>query len=51
LNGNDLKALGYKPSPQFKQLLEAVLGATLDGIVSNKSEAVAFIANFPKSAD
>jgi tRNA nucleotidyltransferase (CCA-adding enzyme) len=51
LNGNDLKALGYKPSPQFKQLLEAVLGATLDGIVSNKSEAVAFIASLTKSAD
>jgi tRNA nucleotidyltransferase (CCA-adding enzyme) len=51
INGNDLKALGYKPGPQFKQLLEAVLGATLDGIVSNKSEAVAFIASLTKSAD
>jgi tRNA nucleotidyltransferase (CCA-adding enzyme) len=51
LDGNDLKALGYQPSPQFKELLDLVLAATLDGIVSNKSEAVAFIASLTKSTD
>jgi tRNA nucleotidyltransferase (CCA-adding enzyme) len=51
MDGNDLKALGYQPGPQFKQLLAAVLAATLDGIVSNKSEAMAFIASLAKSAD
>jgi tRNA nucleotidyltransferase (CCA-adding enzyme) len=43
--------LGYQPGPGFKSLLAAVLGATLDGIVSNKSEARAFIARLTKSAD
>jgi tRNA nucleotidyltransferase (CCA-adding enzyme) len=51
IDGNDLKALGYQPGPGFKSLLAAVLGATLDGIVSNKSEARAFIARLTKSAD
>ena len=32
LNGNDLKELGYKPSPQFKQMLDDLLAATLDRI-------------------
>lgn len=30
LNGNDLKALGYKPGRQFKQILDELLAATLD---------------------
>ncbi|MGB3401709.1 MAG: CBS domain-containing protein [Microcoleaceae cyanobacterium] len=48
LNGNDLKALGYKPSQQFKQMLEDVLAATLDGFVSDNTEAEAFIlSNYP----
>jgi len=49
IDGNDLKALGYQPGPQFKSLLAAVLGATLDGIVSNKSEAMAFIARLTRA--
>ena len=31
LNGNDLKTLGYKPGRQFKQILDELLAATLDG--------------------
>ena len=44
LDGNDLKALGYKPSPQFKAILEALIAATLDGVLSNRAEAEAFVA-------
>ncbi|HEY9838147.1 MAG TPA: CBS domain-containing protein, partial [Vampirovibrionales bacterium] len=29
LNGNDLKALGYKPGPHFKTILDSLLAATL----------------------
>ncbi|MBW4682679.1 MAG: CBS domain-containing protein [Microcoleus vaginatus WJT46-NPBG5] len=36
LNGNDLKALGYKPGPQYKEMLDALLAATLDGIIDNR---------------
>ena len=39
LNGNDLKQLGYKPSPQYKQILEDLLMAKLDGIVCDRTEA------------
>jgi tRNA nucleotidyltransferase (CCA-adding enzyme) len=44
LDGNDLKALGYKPGPQFKAILEALIAATLDGVLSNRTEAEAFVA-------
>ena len=43
LNGNDLKKLGYKPSPQFKQMLDDLLAATLDRKITNRQEAEAFI--------
>jgi tRNA nucleotidyltransferase (CCA-adding enzyme) len=44
LDGNDLKALGYKPGPQFKAILEALIAATLDSGLSNRAEAEAFVA-------
>lgn len=43
LNGNDLKKLGYKPSPLYKEILDTLLAATLDGIVTNSQEAEALI--------
>jgi len=48
LDGNALKQLGYKPGKQYKQILDAVLIATLDGDVKNRSEAEAFVqTHFP----
>jgi len=44
LNGNDLKKLGYKPGPQYKQMLEDLLAATLDGNIQNQAEAQEFLA-------
>ncbi|MBE9227090.1 CBS domain-containing protein [Phormidium sp. LEGE 05292] len=50
LNGNDLKALGYKPGKQFKEILDALLTATLDDKIDSKESAEAFIAeHFPLS--
>lgn len=43
LNGNDLKKLGYKPSPIYKQMLEELLIATLDKKITNRTEAEALI--------
>ncbi|MDJ0743404.1 MAG: CBS domain-containing protein [Xenococcaceae cyanobacterium MO_167.B27] len=43
LNGNDLKKLGYKPSPAYKQMLEDLLVATLDNKITNRDEAEALI--------
>jgi tRNA nucleotidyltransferase (CCA-adding enzyme) len=48
LNGNDLKKLGYKPGPQYKQILDDLLTATLDREVSDKSSAEEFLKeNYP----
>ena len=45
LNGNDLKKMGYKPGPQYKQILDDLLTATLDREVSDKSSAEEFLNN------
>ncbi|WP_066381334.1 CBS domain-containing protein [Anabaena sp. CA = ATCC 33047] len=44
INGNDLKKLGYKPGPQYRQMLDDLLAATLDGVIKNQAEAEAFLA-------
>lgn len=43
LNGNDLKTMGYPPGRQFKQILDRLLTATLDGEVSDRPSAEAFV--------
>ncbi|MBP0018876.1 MAG: CBS domain-containing protein [Cyanobacteria bacterium SBLK] len=43
LDGNDLKQLGYKPGPQYKQILDELLYATLDGIIRDRADAKAFL--------
>ncbi len=48
-NGNDLKKLGYKPGPQYRQILDNVLAATLDGVIKDRTEAEEFLAqHYPK---
>jgi len=48
LNGKALKALGYQPSEQFKQILEALTTATLDGEIRDRAEAEVFLQHhFP----
>lgn len=48
LDGNDLKALGYKPGPHFKSMLDAILAATVDGEIRERAHAEAFLKkNFP----
>ena len=46
LNGNDLKEMGYKPGREFKLMLDAILVATLDGEVSDRSDAKNFLARY-----
>ncbi len=43
LTGHDLKMLGYQPGAQYKQILDAILVATLDGRVHNRQQAIDFI--------
>ena len=44
LDGNALKQLGYKPGPQYRRILDALLAATLDQVIQNESDAKAFVA-------
>nr|WP_322657948.1 CBS domain-containing protein [Dendronalium sp. ChiSLP03b]MDZ8204244.1 CBS domain-containing protein [Dendronalium sp. ChiSLP03b] len=49
LNGNDLKKLGYKPGPQYRQILDDLLTATLDGLIGDRTEAEEFLVqHYPK---
>lgn len=43
LTGDDLKALGYRPGPQFREILQAVEDAQLEGRLSGRAEAIAFV--------
>jgi len=48
VGGDDLIAAGYAPGPQFKAILETVEDAQLEGRLSNKGEAMEFVARqFP----
>jgi tRNA nucleotidyltransferase (CCA-adding enzyme) len=44
LDGNDLKKLGYKPGPQYRQMLNDLRDATLDGVISDHAQAKEFLA-------
>ena len=50
LNGNDLIAAGYRPGPEFKEMLAAVEDAQLEGSISTKEEALAFVASLRSGA-
>jgi poly(A) polymerase len=43
ITGDDLIAAGYKPGPQFKELLTVVEDAQLDGSISTKEEAMELV--------
>ncbi len=50
LNGNDLKALGYKPGPAFKRMLDDLLAAALDGHLGDRASAISFLGqHYPQS--
>jgi poly(A) polymerase len=42
LTGDDLRAAGLKPGPQFKQILQAVRDAQLNKLVHTSEEALEF---------
>ncbi len=51
ITGADLIAAGYKPGPQFKELLTAVEDAQLEGTISTKEEAMALVRGKKLTAD
>lgn len=51
LTGRDLMAMGYKPGPDFKTMLNDLLDARLDGAVKTKEDEIAYIQdNYPLDA-
>ena len=48
VTGNDLIDVGYEPGPRFKEILEAVEDAQLEGRLQSREEALHFVAReFP----
>ncbi len=48
INGGTLKQLGYKPGPQFRDILSAVHAATLDGELTSAEAATNYVlAHYP----
>lgn len=43
ITGNDLIAMGYEPSPAFSRILEALEDEQLEGRISTKDDAMAYI--------
>jgi len=44
LRGDDLIAQGYKPGPVFKQILQAVEDAQLEGSIQSREQALQLVA-------
>jgi poly(A) polymerase len=50
VTGNDLIAAGYEPGPHFKEILEAVEDAQLEGRLESREQAMEFVAReFPRA--
>ncbi len=50
ITGEDLIALGHEPGPVFKKILRAVEDLQLDGVLSNRKEAIQHVVKaFPRS--
>jgi len=43
VTGEDLKEMGYQPGPLYKEILQAVEDAQLDGALGDHEQAVAFV--------
>ncbi len=51
LNGRDLIDLGLRPGPRFKDILTAVEDAQLDGQVSSREAALAWVRQYVRDAE
>jgi poly(A) polymerase len=50
LTGQDLMAMGYRPGPQFKTILQAIEEAQLEGTLLTREQAIAYLGQkFPVS--
>ena len=51
VSGRDLIEMGYRPGPQFREILDAVRDAQLEGTLDSREAGVAFVRErFPAAA-
>ena len=43
LNGDDLRRMGYKPGPEFRIMLNELLGARLDNLIETREDEIALL--------
>jgi tRNA nucleotidyltransferase (CCA-adding enzyme) len=43
LTGRDLQSMGLQPGPQYKKILDNLLDARMDGVVTTEAEERAFV--------
>ena len=45
MSGRDLIALGWKPGPEFKKILDAVQVRQLEGLLTSREQAMDWVAS------
>ena len=46
IKGKDLKKMGHEPGPVYREILQAVLDAKLNGQVKTRSDELVFVKNY-----
>jgi len=46
VTGKDLKKLGFKPGPIYREIMQAVLHAKLDGLVKTRNDELVFVNDY-----
>ncbi len=51
ITGDDLIAAGYRPGPEFREMLDALMDEQLDGVLTDRDEALEFLkTHYPPDA-
>ncbi len=46
IKGKDLKKMGHEPGPVYREILQAVLDAKLNGQIKTRSDELVFVKNY-----
>jgi tRNA nucleotidyltransferase (CCA-adding enzyme) len=46
LTGKDLKKMGFTPGPIYREILDAVMDARLDGLVKTRNDEFKFVKKY-----
>jgi tRNA nucleotidyltransferase (CCA-adding enzyme) len=48
IKGRDLKKMGLEPGPIYREILQAVLDAKLNGRLKTRSDELSFVRNYDR---